>query len=212
VPIDVVEQGRDRPDYDVEMPLLSLPAVFDTTVETVPPPARFAIDPERIAAWRQRLASDHLKVGLVWQGNPKARADQGRSPPLSALAPLFDVPGVEFVSLQKSDGLEQIAAAPFAAGMIVPGQDLGDFHETAAAILALDLVISSCTATLHLAATLGVPVFGMLKYNGDWRWLHDRSDSPWYPSLRLFQQSRVSDWQSVVAPLKAALAERVAAR
>ena len=120
--------------------------------------------------------------------------------------------GTRFVSLQKTDGLDQVKAAPFAADMIVPGDALGDFYETAAAILALDLVISSCTATLHLAATLGVPVFGMLKYHADWRWLNETADTPWYPSLTLFRQKTVFDWQSVVEPIREALEKRVARR
>ncbi len=201
VPVEIVEQGRERPAFDLEMPMMSLPMAFGTAIDTVPPPAHFNIAPERVAAWRERLSKTGLKVGLIWQGNPKARADQGRSPPLSELAPLMDVPGVTFVSLQKSDGLEQIDGTPFAGKMIVPGQALGDFAETAA-------VISSCTATLHLAASLGVPVFGMLKYHADWRWLNEREDSPWYPSLRLFRQQTVFDWRSVIDPLKAALVER----
>jgi tetratricopeptide (TPR) repeat protein len=211
-PIEIVEQGRAKPACDYEMPMLTLPMVLGTTIDAVPPPARFDIARERVDAWRERFPKSGLKVGLIWQGNPKARADQGRSPPLSELAPLLDVPGVSFVSLQKTDGLEQIDASPFAGRMIVPGQALGDFAETAAAILALDLVISSCTATLHLAATLGVPVFGMLKFHADWRWLNERDDSPWYPSLKLFRQQTVFDWKSVVEPIKAALAARAAGK
>jgi hypothetical protein len=205
VPVSIVEQGRFDGAYDLEVPMISLPTIFGTTVETVPPPAIFQIDPVRVEFWKGRFQGPDLKVGLIWQGNPKARADAGRSPPLQALEPLFDVPGVTFVSLQKTDGLQQIAEMPFASQMIVPGQDLGDFNETAAAILALDLVISSCTATLHLAASLGVPTFGMLKYHADWRWLHERDDSPWYPALTLFRQQQVHDWSGVVVPLKAAL-------
>jgi tetratricopeptide (TPR) repeat protein len=209
MPITVLEQGRAKPQGDFEIPMLSLPTVFGTTIDTVPPPAHFHIASERIAVWRERFAGPGLKVGLVWQGNPKARADQGRSPPLTELAPLLQTAGATFVSLQKSDGLDQIADIPEAAKMIVPGQALGDFAETAAAILALDLVVSSCTATLHLAASLGVPVFGMLKYHADWRWLNEREDSPWYPSLRLFRQKVVHDWKSVVEPISAALRERI---
>jgi hypothetical protein len=210
MPIEIAEQGKDKPVYDLEMPMLTLPVILGTTVDTVPPPAKFAIAPERIAAWRERFPKSGLNVGLIWQGNPKARADAGRSPPLSDLAPFLDVEGVNFVSPQKSDGLDQIEGTGFAGRMIVPGQKLGDFADTAAAILALDLVISSCTATLHLAATLGVPVFGMLKYHADWRWLNERDDSPWYPSLKLFRQTTVLDWKSVAEPVKAALAERAA--
>ncbi|MDH6268033.1 tetratricopeptide (TPR) repeat protein [Rhizobium sp. SG_E_25_P2] len=208
----LIEQGRNRPQMDLEVPILSLPLVFGVTVDTVPPPSVFNIDPARVAAWKNRFAGEDLNVGLIWQGNPKARADAGRSPPLSALEPLFAVAGVRFVSLQKTDGIEQIASCAFARSMLVPGQDLGDFAETAAAILGLDLVVSSCTATLHLAASLGVPTFGLLKYHADWRWLNERSDSPWYPSLTLFRQTSVGDWASAVAPAAERLAALAAAR
>ncbi|MBL0374841.1 tetratricopeptide repeat protein [Rhizobium sp. KVB221] len=208
-PITVVEQGKFDGSFDLEVPMMSLPHVFKTTVDSLPPPARFAIDPDRIDFWETEFPHDRLRVGLIWQGNPKARADQGRSPPLSALQPLFEVPGVQFISLQKTDGLAQLADTPFARDMIVPGAALGDFHETAAAIMALDLVISSCTATLHLAASLGVPCFAMLKYHADWRWLHERQTSPWYPSMQIFQQKTVFDWSSVVLPLRDALGARV---
>ncbi|WP_170976597.1 tetratricopeptide repeat protein [Rhizobium sp. FKL33] len=208
----IIEQGRQRPQMDLEVPILSLPLVFGTTVDTVPPPPVFNIDPARVAAWKSRFAGDAMNIGLIWQGNPKARADAGRSPPLSSLEPLFAAPGVRFVSLQKTDGLDQIASCDFARSMLVPGQDLGDFAETAAAILALDLVVSSCTATLHLAASLGVPTFGLLKYHADWRWLNERSDSPWYPSLTLFRQKSVGDWASAVLPAAERLAAVVAER
>jgi len=120
------------------------------------------------------------------------------------------VPKTRIVSLQKSDGLDQIAGAAFARDMLVPGEDLGDFAETAAAISALDMVVSSCTATLHLSASLGVPTFGLLKYHADWRWLNERSDSPWYPSLTLFRQAAPGDWSSAVEPAAAWL-QKIAA-
>jgi hypothetical protein len=211
-PFTVVEQGRHKTKTDLEIALLSLPRVFGTTVATIPSPADFRIDPADVARWRATLPADRTRVGLIWQGNPTARADQGRSPPLAALEPLFSVPETAFVSLQMADGLDQIAKSPFAKDILVPGAKLGDFRETAAAILALDLVVSSCTATLHLAASLGVPVLGMLKYHADWRWLNERDDSPWYPSLRLFRQKTVGDWQSVAGPVAQALAEFVARR
>jgi tetratricopeptide (TPR) repeat protein len=212
VPIEIAEQGRGDVACDFEMPMLSLPVMLGTTIDSLPPPARFAIAPERVAAWRERFPKTGTNVGMIWQGNPKARADQGRSPPLAELVPLLDVAGVNFISLQKTDGLDQVESTPFAGRMIVPGASLGDFAETAAAILALDVVISSCTATLHLAASLGVPVFGMLKYHADWRWLNERDDSPWYPSLRLFRQEKVFDWKSVADPMAAALSDLVKAK
>lgn len=211
-PVTVVEQGTRYGKFDMHIPMLSLPLAFGTTLDTLPPPARFKLDPEKIQVWRDRLTGDGLKVGLIWQGNPNARADAGRSPPLSALQPLFSLPGTGFVSLQKSDGLDQLKASSLADRIVVPGEALGDFWETAHAVAALDAVVSSCTATLHLAATLGVPVYGMLKYHADWRWLNELDTSPWYPSLRLFRQKHVGDWSNVVAEIRAALAGRMIAQ
>lgn len=208
-PLTVAEQGKPPGKYDLQIPMLSLPMAFGTTLDTIPPPARFRLDPERVARWKERLPVTGTKVGLIWQGNPKARADAGRSPPFSALTPLFSLPETHFVSLQKTDGLDQLRRSGLADRIITPGDELGDFLETAHAIAALDLVVSSCTATLHLAASLGVPVYGMLKYHADWRWLNEIDTSPWYPSLRLFRQAKPGDWDTVAAAIRAALAERM---
>ena len=210
-PVTVVEQGAAAGRFDVQIPLLSLPAAFGTTLDTIPPPSRFRLDPERVRGWRERFATDGATVGLVWQGNPRARADAGRSPPFSVLAPLFSLPDTRFVALQKTDGLEQLRRSVFRDRIVAPGEALGDFCETAHAIAALDVVVSSCTATLHLAASLGVPVYGMLKYHADWRWLNERETSPWYPSLRLFRQRHPHEWEPVAAAIRAALAERMVA-
>lgn len=210
-PLTVMEQGRPVSKFDLQIPMMSLPMAFGTMLETIPPPLRFRLDPERIAAWKDRFASDGIKVGLVWQGNPKAKSDAGRSPPFSALTPLFSLPDTRFIALQKTDGLDQLRRSKFAGRLVAPGEALGDFLETAHAIAALDLVVSSCTATLHLAATMGVPVYGMLKYQADWRWLNEIETSPWYPSLRLFRQQKPGDWESVVTAVRAALAERMVA-
>jgi tetratricopeptide (TPR) repeat protein len=208
-PLTVTEQGKPIGKFDLQIPMMSLPMALGTTLETIPAALRFRLDPERVSAWKDRLPSGGANVGLIWQGNPKAKADAGRSPPLSALAPLFSLPSTSFVSLQKSDGLDQLRRSDFADRIITPGEALGDFLETAHAVAALDLVVSSCTATLHLAATMGVPVFGMLKYHADWRWLNETDTSPWYPSLRLFRQQKPGDWAPVVTAIRAALAERL---
>ena len=210
-PLTVAEQGKPPGKFDLQIPLLSLPMAFGTTLDTIPPPARFRLDPERVAGWRKQFPANGTKVGLIWQGNPKARADAGRSPSFSALAPLFSLPDTHFISLQKTDGLDQLRRSGLADSIITPGDALGDFLETAHAIAALDIVVSSCTATLHLAASLGVPVYGMLKYHADWRWLNEIETSPWYPSVRLFRQQRPGEWDAVVAAIRAALAERMVA-
>lgn len=205
--IEFVEQGRRLPPHDLEVPMMSLPVVFETEVDTLPPPLPFAIDRARIDAWRASLGgAGKLRVGLIWQGNPNARADIGRSPPLEALTPLFEVPGLHFVSLQMRDGLDQIRAFRYGDRIEILGERLAGFAETAAAMNALDIVVSSCTSSAHLAGSLGRPTFVMLKSNADWRWLVGREDSPWYPSVRLFRQPSYGDWDTVAARIAAALA------
>ncbi|MCQ2002659.1 tetratricopeptide repeat protein [Rhizobium sp. NRK18] len=203
----ITRQGIDPvPIADFEIPMLSLPLVFGTTLETLPRPVPFAVDQAAVETWRATFGGKgKFRVGLVWQGNPNARADNGRSPPLKSLAPLFDLPDMHFVALQFRDGLDQLRDVPFADRIEVPGEALGDFASTAAAMQALDLVISSCTSSLHLAATQGLPTFGLLKYNSDWRWMRDRSDSPWYPKLRLIRQPKMGDWDSVAEKAATAL-------
>ncbi|MGV3552610.1 tetratricopeptide repeat protein [Rhizobium sp.] len=208
-PLTVIEQGQPPGKFDMQIPMLSLPLALGTTLDTIPAPARFRLDPKRVTGWKERFAGRGTRIGLIWQGNPKARADAGRSPPFSALMPLFSLPDTQFVSLQKTDGLDQLRRSGLADRIIAPGDALGNFLETAHAIAALDLVISSCTATLHLAASLGVPVYGMLKYHADWRWLNEIETSPWYPSIRLFRQPNPGDWDSVASAIRAVLAERM---
>ncbi|MCM2290768.1 tetratricopeptide repeat protein [Allorhizobium sp. BGMRC 0089] len=197
--ITLRRQGVDATDdADCEAPIMSLPLILGTTLESLPGPALFRPDPRRVAAWEGRFGGrEALRVGLIWQGNPHARADKGRSPPLKRLKALFEVENTHFISLQFRDGLEQVEGLDFAARMETPGEALGNFAETAAAIAALDLVISSCTSTLHLAASLGIPTFALLKYAADWRWMAGRTTSPWYPGLRIYRQPVPGDWESV---------------
>ncbi|WP_237152750.1 tetratricopeptide repeat protein [Oryzibacter oryziterrae] len=209
-PVEVVEQGRRLPAHDLEVPMMSLPAVFHSELDSLPPPPDFNVDGLRINAWRQSLGGrGKLRVGLIWQGNPKARADVGRSPPLSALAPLFELDGLHFISLQHRDGMDQLRGFPYADRIEVVAERLGGFAETAAAMRAMDVIVSSCTSSAHLAGSLGMPTFIMLRSNADWRWLTDRNDSPWYPTVRLFRQTSYGDWGPVVAAVKAALADKV---
>lgn len=210
-PLTVVEQGKPPGKFDLQIPMLSLPMALGATLDTIPPPARFRLDPDRVARWKVSFGGMGARIGLVWQGNPKARADAGRSPPLSALLPLLKLPGTHFVALQKTDGLDQLRRLDPAGSIVMPGDALGDFLETAHAIAALDLVVSSCTATLHLAASLGIPVYAMLKYHADWRWLNELETSPWYPSVTLFRQPAPGDWDAVATSIRAALAARMIA-
>lgn len=164
--------------------------------------------PERVAAWRARIdavAPAGRRVGLVWAGNPQHVRDAIRSMKLADLAPLADVPGVSWFSLQKGYAEAQLEAPP--AGMTIHalGPELTDFAETAAAMQALDLVIAVDTSSSHLAGALGRPVWVMLCVAPDWRWLLARADSPWYPSARLFRQRTHQRWDDVLAEVRSAL-------
>ena len=144
-------------------------------------------------------AEAELLVGIVWQGNPRHRLDRYRSAPLAVFAPLARVPGVRLISLQKGAGCEQIATAPLTVEQPQEELDAGgeSFADTAAIMKCLDLVISSDTAIPHLAGALGVPVWVALTFVPDWRWLLHCRDSPWYPTMRLFRQSRFGQWEDV---------------
>jgi hypothetical protein len=176
-----------------------------------------AADPHLVKHWRQQLRSLHgFKVGIIWQGNPEYSFDHFRSIPLVEFAPLAEVPGMQVVSLQKNAGVEQLltlekkfTAADLGSTLDNTG---GAFTDTAAVMCNLDLVITSDTATAHLAGGLGVPVWLALSKVPDWRWMLERPDNPWYPTMRLFRQATAGDWTSVFAEIKRELAALAAAR
>jgi len=210
----VVARGEPLPPMDVQCPLLSLPHVFGTTLASVPATVPYlSADPARVAAWRGRLvggdSKGELKVGLVWAGNPAFATDRERSPGLAALLPLLEVPGVRFYGLQLGPGRDALAERAMPPAFTDLAPHIADFTDTAAIMDNLDLVISSCTAPAHLAGALGRPVWGLLSFAADWRWLADRADSPWYPTARLFRQPRPGDWAAVAAAVRAALEETV---
>ena len=215
----VIAQGEAPPAFDVHCPLLSLPLALGTTLETIPASIPYlSADADQERAWRIRLAAlPGLRVGLVWSGNPRPAdpaanaVDRRRSMSLARMAPLGTAAGVSFVSLQKGHRAEQAKAPP--AGMALHDwtSELWDFADTAALIAALDLVISVDTSVVHLAGALGKPVWVLNRYDACWRWLYGRTDSPWYPTARLFRQSSYGDWDGVIAQVVAALRERVGA-
>lgn len=196
------------PPFDLHCPLLSLPLAFGTTLSSIPlqDPALHAAD-DRVAFWRARLADDssELKAGLVWAGNPSHKNDRNRSIPLSLLVPLANVPRVRLFSLQKGSAAEQIRSCALNQNIADYSDELVDFSDTAALIENLDLIITVDTAVAHLAGAMGKPVWLLLPFAPDWRWLLERSDSPWYPSMRLFRQSRPGDWSGVVERVLAEL-------
>jgi Tfp pilus assembly protein PilF len=203
----VVTTGDPLPDFACYAPVLSLPRILGTTLQTIPArvPYLYA-DRERIARWRSELgAIEGIKLGIVWQGNPQHTRDRERSFRLAQLEPLARVTGVRLFSLQKNAGTDQIAAVANRFPVTDLGSRLEDFVDTAAALCSLDLVISPDSSPAHLAGALGVPVWLALPYVADWRWMSDRDDSPWYPTMRLFRQRRFGDWDEVFQRLAAEL-------
>jgi tetratricopeptide (TPR) repeat protein len=214
-----VEAGTPLPEHDRHVALMSLPHVLNLGPRDLPGPIPYLhADPDRVALWRRRLrigGDGRLCAGLIWQGNPKARADRGRSPPLSALEPFLALESVRFIGLQKEHGLDQLAGLPLARRIERPGPDFDEgpdaFMDTAALMMALDLVICSDTAAAHLAGALGRPTILMLPAVPDWRWMLDRPDCLWYPTLRLVRQPRPGDWGAVAHAVRALVDERAQA-
>jgi len=185
------------PSFDCHAPLLSLPYLLESGIPAGAPYLSPA--PELIQQWRERLGAwNETRVGLAWAGNPAHKNDRNRSLALEKLAPLAGAPDTVFFSLQKGPQSEEALNPPAGLKLIDLQNDLPDFHHTAAAIMNLDLVISVDSAVAHLAGALGRPVWTLLPFAPDWRWMLDRTDSPWYPTMRLFRQKQRGDWDSVV--------------
>ena len=207
--ITVIGNGEPIPHFDMHCPIMSLPLAFRTTVSTIPARVPYlAASPERIARWRERLPQrSGLRVGLAWSGSTIHAADRDRSIPLAQLAPLLAIPGVTFIGLQKDLRESDALAAATAPQLIDVRQYLDDYDDTAALVAELDVVISVDTSVAHLAGAMAKPVWVLLPLCPDWRWLTERSDSPWYPTARLFRQTRLSDWQGVIAKVARALTQ-----
>ncbi len=216
--MDVASAIGMRSGFDYQAPLMSLPAIFRTHSEAeIPRDVPYLVaDPERVAKWAARLGGEGFKVGISWQGNAEYGSDQFRSIPLKHFAPLAEVPGVRLISVQAVYGLDQLQGLP--DGMVVEtlGEELvanpDGFREMAAVMANLDLIIVSDSAPAHLAGALGRPVWVALRDQPDWRWMVDRTDSPWYPTMRLFQQSQPRDWTGVFARIAAALGAEAASK
>ena len=207
---EVISDTRQLPAYDFVCPMFSLPRVFATTVDTIPPVPLLAPDPLLLQRWAGRLPTGGLRAGLVWAGQARpslpgfGTLDRRRSAGLGAFAPLFDVPGVAFVSLQAGPAARQ--ARPAGLTLADPMPDVADFADTAAIIAGLDVVLSVDTSVVHLAGLVGKPVFLLDRYDGCWRWLSGRIDSPWYPQLTIFRQEQPGDWSGAMTRAAAALA------
>jgi hypothetical protein len=191
---------------------MSLPRILGTTLETVPATVPYLqARSELVDKWRGELSKvSGLKVGIAWQGSPRYRADWQRSIPLARFKPLAGVRGVKLVSLQKGPGQEQLSGIGFPVWDLAERLDTsetGPFLDTAAVMQALDLLITSDSAIVHLAGALAVPIWVALPFMPDWRWLLDREDSPWYPTMRLFRQRVRGDWEEVFSRMTEQLRE-----
>jgi tetratricopeptide (TPR) repeat protein len=203
---DVIPHGAGLPAFDYQCPLMSLPLAFGTTLATIP--AADGYLNAEAAETLNRAANSHrenLHIGIAWSGNPRHKADATRSMPLEALLPLAKIPGLTLVSLQKGAGIEQLAPLRDRLPIEDAASAHADMFETAALVDTLDLVLAVDTSIAHLAGAIGKPVWIMLSWVADWRWMEQRTDSPWYKSARLFRQSSAGDWASVVGQIVAEL-------
>lgn len=199
--------------FDYQIALCSLPRAFGVRLEAIPAPRRYLSAEAGLAqTWARRIGSRGYRIGVCWRGNPNLKADPGRSIPLERFAPLAELEGVRLISLQKSDDdavRQDLASFP---RLEVLGDDFDagpdGFIDAAAAMQSLDLILTCDTSIAHLAGALGRPVWVLLKQTADWRWLLDREDCPWYPSMRLFRQRQLGDWAEVFARVAQALKSR----
>jgi Flp pilus assembly protein TadD len=206
--------GEQGPAFQYMCPLLSLPRILKTRIDTIPAdvPYIHAV-PDRVAKWESRIPDDgKLKVGLVWAGGRDFGGDRARTIGLEQFAPLLGDPHICYVSLHAELRDNDAATLRQHPEIIHFGADLQDFADTAAVISRLDLVISVDTAVAHLAGAMAKPVWILLPFAPDFRWMLGREDSPWYPTARLFRQSQIGDWASVIARVRNALGDRVEAR
>ena len=214
-------QFLDRPPegefFDAQIAISSLPYAFGTQLKTIPAAVPYlAAEPALRDRWAKRIGPDGFRIGVVWQGNPDPEADRARSMPLAAFAPLARISGVRLISLQKGAGEEQLTSRPRSMRVETLGVDFDAgadaFVDTAATMTCLDLVVSCDTSVAHLAGALAIPVWVALKKDAEWRWLTERADSPWYPTMRLFRQLHRGVWSDVFEAMADELAQLVERR
>jgi Flp pilus assembly protein TadD/GR25 family glycosyltransferase involved in LPS biosynthesis len=212
----LIAKGEPLPRFDTHVKLLSLPGIFGTRLGNIPNEVPYLEpDPRREAQWKARLAGmSGFKIGIAWQGNPEFHKDRTRSIPLEHFEPLSRVQGVRLLSLQKNAGAEHVERVSdrFRVDAFDPPLDegTGAFMDTAAVMRHLDLVITSDTAIAHLAGALGIRVWVALSFSCEWRWLRDRADSPWYPTMRLFRQPSLGNWAAIFERMTTALLDTLA--
>jgi Flp pilus assembly protein TadD len=203
---EIVARTATRPPevaFDFYAPLLSLPQLFGTGLQNIPfPEGYLQAHPAKTDYWRKKIGAGGLKVGIVWAGNPEHKNDRNRSCDLGHFKTLMDLKGVRFFSLQKNVSPTDWQTIVFPYRLEDCGKELDDFSDTAGLVDHLDLIISVDTAIVHLAGAMGKPAWVVLPCVPDWRWLHGRSDSPWYRSLRLFRQRTPGDWRTVFQTIR----------
>ena len=200
---ELIVSRESQPDFDVHASLLSLPGILGTGIESIPSEVPYLFP--KSSPFVCLSSNSKLKVGIVWAGNLKHPNDSNRSIDLHQFSVLFDIGDCEFYSLQIGAERDDIIAYNYSGTIIDLGINFTDFFDTATAILELDLVISVDTAVAHLTGALGKQVWTLLPYMSDWRWMLDREDTPWYPSMRLFRQSETRDWSGVFDQVRLAL-------
>jgi Tfp pilus assembly protein PilF len=206
---EIFVQHQTLPHFDTHCSIMSLPFTLQTTEKTIPAKVPYISIPENLtAAWLERVKDGNPRIGLVWAGSIQHNDDRRRSMRLEHFAPLSAIKSAKFFMLQKGPPAAQAATAPPELNLINFTADLHDFIDTAALIQNLDVVISVDTSVAHLAGALGKPVYLLLPTVPDWRWMLNRSDSPWYPSMRLFRQTKAGDWTTVIAEVAQALKGR----
>jgi len=211
--IDALPESVEEKDFDTHVPMMSLPFIFGTLLETIPAKIPYLkIADETRQEWAPKLKDKSgFKVGLVWAGNPRENqinahmADRRRSIDLEMLRPLFDIRGIRFYNLQMGAKAAQIDRCGLRDRFIDLMGDVKDFEDTGAIVEHLDLVISVDTSVVHLAAGMGKPVWVLSRFDACWRWLENRPDSPWYPTVRVFGQPSYGDWGAVIEAVRQAL-------
>ena len=205
--MEVIGATKENDSYDFQCALMSLPLRFNTDLSSIPNKVPYlAAEEKLVARWKARIGEHGFKIGIAWQGNPNAPIDYRRSIPLAEFVALSSLPGVRLISLQKHHGLDQLGRLQPDCKIETLGDDFDSgpdaFVDTAAAMDSLDLIITSDTSIAHLGGALGRPTWLALKHVPDWRWMLDRDDSPWYPTMRLFRQPERDDWSSVFAAIE----------
>jgi tetratricopeptide (TPR) repeat protein len=213
--VRLVTETRASEQFDYQVHLFSLPRAFKTRPGIIPAPIPYIESDVALASkWAAKIGSHGFKIGVAWQGNPDPKVDMARAAPLLAFGPLAEIPNVRLISLQKGFGSEQIESSGVKVESLGEEFDSGPhaFLDTAAVMANLDLIVSVDTSVAHLAGAMGQPIFVALKHVPEWRWMLNRSDSPWYPTMRLFRQQARGDWSAVFAAIAGTVAAMSSSR